>query len=573
MSEPLDSPWDCLRFPFCERHLPDNVDFDSLRLTTRWDHIYRCHKASLAAKHGSAELCFHCDEWITGKQGWREHCRRHLNDLESLPVQWNPLTFRQTLAAAGYCPFCLFNPLLLPEEHFRQYPKKLSWQQELDRHFDGLEKKEELALASHETKATACLDPRCGLSFDAIVDLQHHAQDTHWYKRAQASTSKRRCRTNRQRSKADSFISFAESVYPSDLGNAHQSYSVEEAAAMSNSETDDPAVSPRNCFDALLSSAKPQLSEATASLDSCGGRHPDLTIDPSLSDLELTNLASPLGLGTSYYSERNHSSTSKSPPESEPRTPDALEAPWPVELPILPSRAVTDATASTPSSVVSQQSIYFTVSKKADIAMMQTPLEPRPTTGEWLDLKARNLPPVGANEEDDRTAEDVLAFTGDGDKCTDLGCDLLSSHCTNPNDTIGSLEPGHVDVDAMFDQYLRSPSRSPLPTPSPDHTISELSGATLFDAGCNSSRGCPELYTETLRSPAPEISPESEIAQDQDNSYLSRTYIHLRVSQPKTTLRLKLHDRGQSKKEKRRESIRERVNPGIKREGKIREGR
>lgn len=486
------------------------------------------------------------------------------------------------MAAAGHCPFCLFNPLLPPDERFRQFTKKLPWQQHLDGHFDGLEgkealeKKDGLALASDESneiKATPCPDPRCGLSFNAIVDLQYHAQDTHCYKRTKASASKRRCCTSRPHSKAeDSFIASAESAYSSDspAGN-HQSYFVEEAVAMSNSDTTDPAVSPRDCVDALLSSAHPQLSEVTASVDSCSGPHAGLLIDPSLSDLEQTNLASAMGLGTSYpSSERKHSSIGNSSSESGPHTPDAMEAPWPVELPILPSWAVTDATASTPSSAGSQQRIRITVSKMADVAMMQTLLEPRPATGQWLDRKARNLPPIGANKGDDRTAEDTLAFTGDGE---------FPSQYTTPNDAIGSLGPGEVDDDAIFGQYLCSPSPppSPAPTLSPDDTTSELSGATLFDAGRDPSRGCLELYAETSRSPAPEISPSSEIARDQDHPCHSAngTSIHLRVSQPKITLRFKLPDRGRQSRKKIRKWGRsgKRGNPGTQTEGRKGKGR
>lgn len=104
----------------------------------------------------------------------------------------------------------------------------------------------------------------------------------------------------------------------------------------------------------------------------------------------------------------------------------------------------------------------------------------------------------------------------DSDKCTDLNSDLFPSRCTTPNDTIDSFEPGDVNDDIIFDQYLRSPSPSPSLTPSPDDTASELSGATLFDAGRDPSRGSPELYTETLKSLPPEITLESEMARDQD---------------------------------------------------------
>lgn len=290
-----------------------------------------------------------------------------------------------------------------------------------------------------------------------------------------------------------------------------------------------------------------------------------MSIDPRLSNLGLTNFASAMGLGTSCpSSERMHSSADNSPSEAEYRGPDAVEAPWPVEQEILPSWPATDAMVPTPSSAGSQQRIRITVSQMANVAMIQTPLETRSAISQWPDRRARNLPPIGANREGDRTAENDLAFTGDGDKGTDLDYNLFRSHCTNPNDAIDFFEPGDVDVDAMFGQYLYSPSPSPspVPTPPPDDTTSELSGATLFDAGHDPSRGCPELYTETSRSSAPETSPESEIARDQDNPCHSanRTSIHLRVSQPKITLRLKLQDRGRQYRKKIRErgTIRER---------------
>ena len=179
-------------------------------------------------------------------------------------------------------------------------------------------------------KATPCPDPRCGLSFDAVVDLQYHAQDTYYYKRTKASTSKRRYPTNRPYSKAeDNFIAFTEPVYALDSpGGNHQSYFVEEAAVMSNSETADPTISPRDYFGALLSLANPQLSEVTTSADSCRGLRLDLPIDLSLYDLELTKLASPMSLRSSYASsKRNYSSTDNSPSGLEPRTLDAVEAP------------------------------------------------------------------------------------------------------------------------------------------------------------------------------------------------------------------------------------------------------
>ena len=138
-------------------------------------------------------------------------------------------------------------------------------------------------------------------------------------------------------------------------------------------------------------------------------------------------------------SERTHSSSGYSPSEAERRVPDAVEAAWPVEQEILPSWPATDATVPTPLSAGSQQRTRITVSQMANVAKMQTPLETRSAISKWLDGGARNLPPIGANREDDRTAEDALAFTGDGDKYTDLDSDLFSSRFITPNNLINSL--------------------------------------------------------------------------------------------------------------------------------------
>lgn len=162
-----------------------------------------------------------------------------------------------------------------------------------------------------------------------------------------------------------------------------------------------------------------------------------------------------------------------------------------------------------------------------------------------------------------------MSFTGDGDKCTDLDCDLFPSHCATTHGAIGSLDPGDVGDDAMFDQYLCSPSPSPSPTPSPDDTTSELSGSTLFDAGRDPSHGFPELYTETPRSTAPEISPESEIARDQDDPCHSAngTCIRLRVRRPKITPALNSRTEANPERKRKGTAIRERGNPGTQREG------
>ena len=174
-----------------------DVSFDnhSISIANRWNHIYRCYKAELERRDGFAELCFQCDEWITSGRGWHEHCRRHLDDLETLPVQCNPLAFRQTLATAGHCLFCLFDSNLPPTKRFHQFLIKQSWKEHLHSHFRKLEEKYDPLQKPAESKAVPCPDPRCALSFDSLGDLQCHCQDVHCIERIKRDPAKRRRRT------------------------------------------------------------------------------------------------------------------------------------------------------------------------------------------------------------------------------------------------------------------------------------------------------------------------------------------------------------------------------------------
>ena len=166
----------------------------SISVGNRWNHVYRCYKTELENEHGFAELCFQCDEWMTSGQRWQKHCQHHLNNLESLPIQCNPLVFRQTVATAGYCLFCLFDPNLPPTKRFYQFLIKQSWKEHLHSHFWQLEKEYDRLKESVESKAAPCPDPRCALSFDSLGDLKYHCQDVHCVEQIKRDPAKKRGR-------------------------------------------------------------------------------------------------------------------------------------------------------------------------------------------------------------------------------------------------------------------------------------------------------------------------------------------------------------------------------------------
>ena len=133
------------------------------------------------------------------------------------------------------------------------------------------------------------------------------------------------------------------------------------------------------------------------------------------------------------------------------------------------------------------------------------------------------------------------------DKHVDLEHSPFPSFCTTPNKTIYSLEPANFDecsnLDILFDQYLRSPSLSP--SPSPDEAASESSEATLINVEPDRSRSNTEPCMEASGILTPEDKLEHEVARGQ-----GPCHIRLRVSQPKITLRFKFQDTSQSEKKK-----------------------
>ena len=135
------------------------------------------------------------------------------------------------------------------------------------------------------------------------------------------------------------------------------------------------------------------------------------------------------------------------------------------------------------------------------------------------------------------------------DKYINLEYGPFPSYNTNPNKTISSLELADFDdslnLDILFNQYLRSPSLSPRPSlpPSPDGAASEISGATLINVERGRSRGNTEPYKATSGNLSPKDKLESEVTRGQGACRTRNgPRIRLRVSQPKITLRLKFRD-------------------------------
>ena len=201
------------------------LQFYSISMGNRWEHIYCCHKGNLERKYGFAELCFQCNEWITSGTEWFKHCQHHLIDLKTLSVQCNPLVFHWTLVTAGQCFFCFFNLKLSPTKCFHQFLVKQSWKEHLQEHFWHFEDRYNWFMEMNESKIVPCPDPCCALSFDLIQDLQCHCQDVHCVECIKLDSIKRRCLTHQPPLNVRAFASVNIKLkYCCDLLNRESSY-------------------------------------------------------------------------------------------------------------------------------------------------------------------------------------------------------------------------------------------------------------------------------------------------------------------------------------------------------------
>jgi hypothetical protein len=95
------------------------------------------------------------------------HCQSH---LKSLQPRCGMLTFRYTLVAPGFCPFCLGDEDKKPDERFQQWVAKATLLNDIDRHCDGL-----------KTSTTFfCPHPCCrAKDYGSIINLRRHFFDAH----------------------------------------------------------------------------------------------------------------------------------------------------------------------------------------------------------------------------------------------------------------------------------------------------------------------------------------------------------------------------------------------------------
>ena len=150
------------------------ADFEieiSKSATQRWRHVYGFYGKGLRAKHGFAEFCFLCSQWLTKEDDWTDHCQSHLDQPAMLPTQCSPFSYGGCLAAPGICPWCLGDDTTRPTSRVRRFLDRAEWQGHIKKHIEELD----------GCKVPVCPHPRpqCEEAFDSVQKLIFHLQDVH----------------------------------------------------------------------------------------------------------------------------------------------------------------------------------------------------------------------------------------------------------------------------------------------------------------------------------------------------------------------------------------------------------
>ncbi|KAJ5302313.1 hypothetical protein N7508_007176 [Penicillium antarcticum] len=163
----------------------------------RAKHILQCKRRSLGGpqyqqryrnekrahrrvKRNFVQFCYLCAEVVCDEDAWSNHCRSHLDNLQP---RCGILTFRYTLVAPGFCPFCLGDKGKAPDERFQQWISKATLLNHIDKHFDSLD----------PLTAVFCPHPCCQKKeYQDLSHLRRHMFDSHSIEEPRSNCVKRK---------------------------------------------------------------------------------------------------------------------------------------------------------------------------------------------------------------------------------------------------------------------------------------------------------------------------------------------------------------------------------------------
>lgn len=130
----------------------------------RYKNEKRAHRRS---QRKYVQFCYLCAEFFCDEQAWIGHCQSH---LENLHPRCGTLTFRYTLVAPGFCPFCLGDEDKRPDDRFQQWMTKATLLNHIDKHLSAL----------RTSKIVLCPHPCCqGKEYKDTATIRRHFFDAH----------------------------------------------------------------------------------------------------------------------------------------------------------------------------------------------------------------------------------------------------------------------------------------------------------------------------------------------------------------------------------------------------------
>ncbi|KAK0612550.1 hypothetical protein B0T17DRAFT_499912, partial [Bombardia bombarda] len=146
-----------------------------------------CRVAYHKGEHKLVDFCFICNNPMAGQKAWEIHYQGHVARHE-LPLRYDFVKFRRTIAYAGRCMTCMHDTRLPATRRLYGFKKQASWEKHVNEcflfHVNNLGK----------TDMIPYPDPECSIAYESDQQLWYHLQDAHSYppRNATAKTKKKR---------------------------------------------------------------------------------------------------------------------------------------------------------------------------------------------------------------------------------------------------------------------------------------------------------------------------------------------------------------------------------------------
>jgi hypothetical protein len=167
------------------QHILNSTEYDQCQRRSlggpQYQQRYRNEKrAHRRVQRNFVQFCYLCAELVCDEDAWLSHCRTHLDNLHP---RYGILTFRYTLVAPGFCPFCLNDKGKALDERFQQWIAKATLLNHIDRYLDSLD----------PLTAVFCPHPCCqNKEYQDISRLRRHLFDSHSIEEPRSNCVKRK---------------------------------------------------------------------------------------------------------------------------------------------------------------------------------------------------------------------------------------------------------------------------------------------------------------------------------------------------------------------------------------------